>query len=63
MRAYVIAYDKAFYHAYMMECVTALRGLTESCEGLGGQPPRDSESVTDKLKTYMRDADSLPRAC
>ncbi|WAX12442.1 hypothetical protein EC55P1_00050 [Enterococcus phage EC55P1] len=36
MRAYVIAYQKAFYHAYLMECVTALRGLAESGQGVGG---------------------------
>lgn len=32
----MIAYEKAFYHAYMVECVTALRGLTESCWAVGG---------------------------
>lgn len=36
MEAYVIACMKAFYHAYLMEYVTALRGLAESCEGVGG---------------------------
>lgn len=30
MKAYAIAYQKAFYHAYIMEYVTALRGLAES---------------------------------
>ena len=63
MKAYAIACMKAFYHAYIMEYVTALRGLAESGQGVGGQPPRDSESATDKLKTYVRDADSFPMAC
>lgn len=36
MKAYVIACMKAFYHAYLMECVTALRWLAESCWAVGG---------------------------
>lgn len=36
MKAYVIACEKAFYHAYMMEYVTALRWLAESGQGVGG---------------------------
>lgn len=36
MKAYAIACMKAFYHAYLMECVTALRGLAESVQGVGG---------------------------
>lgn len=36
MKAYMIAYEKAFYHAYIMECVPALRGLAESGQGVGG---------------------------
>lgn len=36
MKAYAIACMKAFYHAYIMEHVTALRGLAESVQGVGG---------------------------
>lgn len=54
MKAYVTAYKKAFYEAYMIACVIALIGLAESRLAVGGRLSRSSQSDGHKPKTLYR---------